>query len=162
MDKKEELVSVVIPTWKRKDMVLRCIDSVLKNTYRNIEVIVGEDPSNNEAENAIKIKYRKNKKIIYFKNKKQGLIAKTVNLMLKRTTGNYIFLLNDDNVIDKKCIEELISSIKKYPKAGIVGPIAFYYSHPDIIMHAGTIRSRFIRGFTSPHAGEKWHISQLP
>ena len=56
MNKKEELVSVVIPTWKRKDMVLRCIDSVLKNTYNNIEIIVGEDPSDNEAENAIKQK----------------------------------------------------------------------------------------------------------
>ena len=157
MNKKGELVSIVIPTWKRKNIVLRCIDSVLKNTYNNIEIIIGEDPSDNEAENAIKQKYSGNKKFIYFKNKKQGLIAKTVNLMLKCTKGKYIFLLNDDNVIDKKCIEELVSSMKKYPNAGIIGPIAFYYSHPNIIMHAGTVRSKFIRGFTSPHAGEKWH-----
>ncbi len=157
MNKNKDLISVIIPTWKRKTIVLRCIDSVLKSTYENIEVVVGEDPSDNEAEKAIKQRYNNNKKIIYFKNKKQELIAKTVNLMLMRTKGKYIFLLNDDNVIDKKCIEELVSSMKKYPKAGIVGPIAFYYSHPNIIMHAGTVRSKFIRGFTSPHAGEKWH-----
>lgn len=157
MDKKEELVSVVIPTWKRKDMVLRCIESVLKNTYKNIEIIIGEDPSNNEAENAIKQRYAGNRRIIYFKNKKMAYLSITVNKMLRLTHGKYIFLLNDDNAIDKKCIEELVSSMKKYPNAGIVGPIAFYYSHPNIIMHAGTIRSKFIRGFTSPHAGEKWH-----
>lgn len=157
MNLKEDLVSVVIPTWKRKDTVLRCINSVLKSTYRNVEIIIGEDPSENEAENEIKRIYGNNKKIIYIKNKKKELIAKTVNIMLRKTKGKYIFLLNDDNVIDKKCIDELVSSIKKYPKAGIVGPIAFYYSHPNIIMHAGTVRSKFIRGFTSPHAGEKWH-----
>ena len=157
MNKNNDLVSVVIPTWKRKEMVLRCIDSVLKNTYKNIEVIVGEDPSDNEAEKAIKQKYSGNRKVIYFKNKKMAYLSITVNKMLRLTHGKYIFLLNDDNAIDKKCIEELVSSMKKYPNAGIIGPVAFYYSHPDTIMHAGTVRSKFIRGFTSPHAGEKWH-----
>ncbi|MEM0201419.1 MAG: glycosyltransferase family 2 protein [Candidatus Micrarchaeaceae archaeon] len=154
---KEDLVSVIIPTWKRKEMVVRCINSVLNNTYKNIEIVVGEDPSENEAENAIKKMYKNYKKITYFKNKKMCYLSITVNKMLRLTSGKYIFLLNDDNVIDKKCIEELVSSMKKYSKAGIVGPVAFYYSHPKIIMHAGTIRSKFIRGFTSPHAGEEWH-----
>ncbi len=152
-----KLVSVVIPTWNRREMVVRCIESVLRSGYENIEVLVGEDPSKNEAEPEIRRKYGKDRKVKYLKNKKMALVAATVNKLLRLSKGEYIFLLNDDNVIDKRCVEELVSSLKRHKEVGIVGPLAFYYSHPKIIMHAGTVRSGFMRAFTSPHANEKWH-----
>jgi hypothetical protein len=156
MNDKRELVSVIIPTWKRKEMVVRCIDSVLKNTYRNLEVIVCEDPSDNCAEEAIRKRYSRLKNFTYMKNKTMGLVAATVNRMLRASKGKLIFLLNDDNVIDRRCIEELVSTMGKFPDVGIVGPLAFYYSKPNIIMHAGTIRSGFVRGYTSPFANKVW------
>lgn len=149
------LVSVIIPTFNRKAMLVECINSVLENTYKNIEVLVADDASSDGTERVVH-RYVAKKKIIYFKNDKELLLSATINKAIKLSHGDLVFILDDDNTLDKKCIEELVSTFKKFDAVGVVGPLALYYSHRNIIMHAGTRRSRFVRGFTSPHANEKW------
>ncbi len=137
-------------------MLLRCIDSVLKSTYPKIEIVICEDPSTNEARESILNRYSRYKNIIYIKNKTRLLKPASLNKAIRASKGTFLFHLDDDNVVHKKCITELVSTMHKFPKVGVVEALAFYYSHQNIIMHAGTERSRFMRGYQSPFSNERW------
>jgi GT2 family glycosyltransferase len=155
--KKEDqpLVSVVIPTFKRKQMLLRCVNSVLNSSYKNIEVIVADDASQDGTKNAIR-KYNKIKKLKYIQNKEEKMLSYTINKALRKINGKLVFILDDDNVIDKMCISEMVNSFNKSTQIGIVGPLALYYSQKNRIMHAGTKRSVFMRRAIYPHINEIW------
>ena len=150
-----EKVSIIIPTFNRKDMLVRCIDSVLSNTYNNFEIIISDDNSN-DGTNIIIKKYLKNKKIKYLRNNKEMLLSYTINKAIKVSSGVFIFILDDDNVIDKNCIVNLVKSFKTHKNAGIVGPLALYYSNKNIIMHVGAERSKFMRRAIYPYQNERW------
>jgi GT2 family glycosyltransferase len=156
--KSNVLVSVIIPTYNRKEKLARCIDSVLASTYKRIEIIIVDDASIDGTEDIIKNKYNANKNVFYIKNNKELLLSATINKGLRIAKGEYVFILDDDNVVDKKCILELVSTFNKYKEAGIVGPLALYYSKKDTIMHAGVIRSTFMRRAIYLFANEKWKL----
>jgi len=155
--KSNALVSVIIPTFNRKNMLVRCVDSVLASTYKKIEIIIADDASTDGTEGIIKNRYKTHKKVFYIKNNKELLLSATINKALRIAKGKYIFILDDDNAVDKNCISELVSTFNKYKGAGIVGPLALYYSKKDTIMHAGAIRSRFMRRAIYLFANEKWN-----
>ncbi len=140
----ENLVSVIIPTMDRPEMLKRCINSVISSTYKNIEIIVSDDSRSEETKRIVDKLKRQFHNIIYIHNTENS-ISIAVNRAIRQSKGDLIFILDDDNEIDKNCIAELVSSITKDRKIGIVGPLALYYSHRNIIMHAGVIRSRFMR-----------------
>ncbi|MDH6373268.1 glycosyltransferase involved in cell wall biosynthesis [Paenibacillus sp. PastF-3] len=98
----DQKVSVIIPTYKRSDFLLRAIDSVLNQTYLNIEIIVIDDNeprSNFRVETELKMKkFSNNPKIIYIKNLSNlgGALARNEGIL--RSTGEYITFLDDDDI----------------------------------------------------------------
>lgn len=95
-------VSIIIPTYKRSDYLIRAIDSVINQTYSNIEVIVIDDNDPySEFRKATEIKMQKyfnNKKVKYLKNDRNlgGALARNVGI--REATGDYITFLDDDDV----------------------------------------------------------------
>ena len=150
------LVSVIIATYNRKEILARCVDSVLKSTYPKIEILIAEDPSQNMAKSIVMKKYSRHKNIRYMENAKRIFKPASLNKMIKASRGEFLLHFDDDNVIDRECISELVSTMRKFPEAGVVEALAFYYSHPSIIMHAGTDRSGFMRGAVTQFSNEKW------
>jgi len=154
--KSNALVSVIIPTFNRKYMLTRCVNSVFVSSYKNLEIIIADDASTDGTEEIVLKKFSKFKNVYYLRNDKELLLSATINKALRIAKGKYIFILDDDNVIDKNCISELVLSFNKYKEVGIVGPLALYYSKKDTIMHAGVVRSKFMRRAIYPFANEKW------
>ena len=95
-------VSIIIPTYKRSDYLIRAIESVINQNYSNIEILVIDDNDPlSEFRNATEIKMQKysdNEKIIYLKNEKNlgGAIARNVGI--HEATGDYITFLDDDDI----------------------------------------------------------------
>lgn len=104
-------VSVVIPTYKRSEFLQRAIDSVLSQTYSNIEIIVVDDnnpASEHRAETENKMQgYKAFDNILYIKNEANlgGALARNEGIM--RASGDYITFLDDDDVYlpDKVCTQ---------------------------------------------------------
>lgn len=90
-------VSVVIPTYNRSKILPRAIDSVLKQTYENLELVVVDDASTDETDSVVtgyeddRLKY-----IRHETNSGNGGIAR--NTGLEHTTGEYVGFLDDDDV----------------------------------------------------------------
>ena len=95
----KDLVSVIIPTYNRSQFVTEAIDSVLDQTYSNIEIIVVNDGSLDDTEQKL-LPYMD--RITYIK-KANGGISLAINAGLRVAKGKYIARLDDDDLLlDKK------------------------------------------------------------
>ncbi len=154
-DKNSALVSVIIPTMNRSQMLGRCIKSVISSTYKKIQILVSDDSDSDSSRLVVDKLKSQFHKILYIHNTEKN-ISIAINRAIKQSKGELIFILDDDNEIDENCIGEMVRSITQDKDIGIVGPLALYYSHRSIIMHAGVIRSRFMRRAIYIHENEKW------
>jgi GT2 family glycosyltransferase len=142
------LVSIVIPTHNRKEKLTRLINSILQSNYPQdkLEIIVVDDASTDGTYEEVRAKFHGKVKII--RNERETLLAASRNIGIKNANGKYIFLIDDDNVIDKNCIKELVKTMIGDPRIGIVGPIMYYYEFPDVIWCAGIKRNMTTSLFT--------------
>lgn len=107
-------VSVIIPTYKRSEMLPRAIESVLRQTLENIEVIVVDDNDpdtdfRKETEKRME-RYANNPKVIYIKHEKNRNGAAARNTGIKYAKGDYIAFLDDD---DEFMPEKLALQVKR-------------------------------------------------
>lgn len=106
----KEIVSVIIPSYGGGTMIERCVDSVLNQTYPYVEVIVVDDnglgtPEQQSTQNALK-KYVNDSRVKYVCHSVNRNGSAARNTGVKNSTGNYIALLDDDDIYYPTNIEE--------------------------------------------------------
>ena len=106
------LVSVVVPVYNVRPYLERCISSLIKQTYTNIQIIIVDDGSDDgSSELCDEIKARDNRiEIIHQKN---GGLSAARNTGLKYIKGEYIFFLDSDDYISTDAIEKMLSCLLK-------------------------------------------------
>lgn len=113
----KKLVSIIIPTYMRADMLNRAIDSVLNQTYDNIEVIIVDDnnPHSKYRKNTeeIMLKYKEVKNVMYLKHDKNRNGAAARNTGINAAKGEYIGFLDDDDEFISNKIEAQVNSLNK-------------------------------------------------
>ncbi|MDM5264391.1 glycosyltransferase family 2 protein [Sulfurovum sp. XTW-4] len=101
MLKKNPLVSVIIPTHGRSHLLRRAIESVLNQTYDNVEIIIVDDNDSNSEHRDHTEKslqdYLRNDQIMYLKHEKNAGGSAARNTGIKASHGKYIALLDDDD-----------------------------------------------------------------
>lgn len=110
IERKKPLISVIIPTYARNDTLKNAIDSILRQTYPNIEIIVVDDnPSDSKyrrmTEQIVK-EYQGNKQFSYIQNKTNLGGAEARNEGIKVSKGEYIAFLDDDDEYFPKKLEK--------------------------------------------------------
>ena len=94
------LVSVIIPVYNVEKYLRRCLNSVIDQEYKNIEIILVNDGStDNSLEIAISYK-EKDKRIKVFSQENQGLSAAR-NMGLDKSHGEYITFIDSDDYVSK-------------------------------------------------------------
>jgi len=138
-----ELVSVIIPTFRRPQKLERCLHSLINSNYPNLEVIVIEDPS---PFGYTTIGWEKKfPNTTFIRNKERYYQAKNRNIGIKHARGKYIFFLDDDNVVHPNCIRILVNTLLKNSEVGFVGPVAYYLTAPKLVWSAGVKFGKFSR-----------------
>ena len=92
------LVSVIIPYYKKKEYITSSINSVLKQSYKNLELIIIYDDSNHEDLIILKNLKKKDKRIKIFINKKNIGAGLSRNKGIKLSKGNFIAFLDSDDL----------------------------------------------------------------
>ena len=123
-----ELVSVVIPTHNRRESLSIAIDSVLKQSYKDIEIIVISDGSTDDT-NEYMNQFVGDPKIVFLKNEKPMGANYCRNMGIEASKGNYIAFLDDDDEWYPDKIQSQISLLKDNDECAIcfTGKECFYY-----------------------------------
>lgn len=103
-------ISIIVPIYNAEKYLNRCIDSLINQTKKELEIILINDGSTDGSENIIK-EYN-DKRIKYFKNKNQG-IGKTRNFGLKKATGKYIMFCDSDDYYELNMCELMYNKAKQ-------------------------------------------------
>ena len=119
-------VSVIIPTHNRRDLLRAAIDSVLAQTYPEIEIIVVDDGSTDDTTEAMAQYIGR---IVYLRQSNQG-VAATRNAGIRAATGEYLTFLDDDDLMLPTKIERQVQLLAARPEAGLVH-CRFYHVDRD-------------------------------
>ena len=107
---KEELVSIIMPSYNTGKFIQETIDSVINQTYDNWELIIVDDCSSDNTDEIVKS--IKDDRIFYLKNKKNSGAAVSRNKALKMAKGKWIAFLDSDDLWKKDKLEKQIKFMK--------------------------------------------------
>ena len=133
-------VSIVVPIYKVEKYLRRCVDSIINQTYRNLEIILVDDGSPDKCGQIIDEYKEKDSRIISL-HKKNGGLSDARNYGMKYVTGEYIFFLDSDDYIKSETIETLINLSLKYQADIVQG--GFYYKYENYLLYDEFIIEKF-------------------
>lgn len=113
------LVSVLIPAYNHENYVQETINSIINQTYQNIELIICDDGSKDSTWNKIKELEEKCKKRftnVYFETKENEGTCKTLNKMIGKSNGEYIYIIASDDISKPLAIEKEVNFLENNPK----------------------------------------------
>lgn len=110
----DTLVSIVIPVYNVDKYLSECLESVIGQTYRNIEVICVDDASTDHSLNILEEYSRRDKRIQVIKNEKNRGQAFARNAGLAQVRGKYVYFLDSDDYIELYAIEKLVHDAEEY------------------------------------------------
>lgn len=107
-----ELISIVVPIYKVEDYLHRCVDSILKQTYKDIEIILVNDGSPDRCGEICDI-YAQIDNRVKVIHKKNGGLSDARNVGIEKSTGKYITFVDSDDWIHEEYVERLYSLLLK-------------------------------------------------
>jgi glycosyltransferase involved in cell wall biosynthesis len=110
-NEKSKLVSIIVPAYNVEKYIKDCLDSLLKQTYRNIEIIVVDDGSHDRTFDIISELMNKDSRIRGFHQENKGVSAAR-NLALDKACGDYIQFVDGDDYITADAVEKLVTVLE--------------------------------------------------
>ena len=107
-----ELITVVVPVYNVENYINKCIDSILDQTYKNLEIILVDDGSEDNS-GIICDEYKKKNSNITVIHKVNGGLSDARNAGINIAHGKYIAFIDSDDFIDNRMIEVLYNALKK-------------------------------------------------
>ena len=150
-DMKQHPISIVIPTHNRKEKLVRLIQTVLDSDYGNdkLEIVVIDDASTDGTLEFISAAFPR---VRVVRNVNERWVSSCRNTGARNSSNDFILFLDDDNIIKKNMISELVKGMEMLPHAGVIGPVGVYYK-TDVIWSAGSFHNMLTGKTNSPFAG---------
>ena len=122
-----EKITVIVPVYNVENYLQKCLDSLLSQTYKNLEIIVVNDGSTDNSGNICQEYAQKDNRIIYIETENSGQSAAR-NFGLDRMTGSYVTFVDSDDWVEQDYVEVLYRKLMEY-QADIA--VANYYSYNE-------------------------------
>jgi len=152
------LISMVIATRDRKDLLQVCLDSITaKTSYRDYEIIVVDNGSREpeSLEYLEELKTRENVKVV--RDDGEFNFSRVNNLGVRKTSGDYVLLLNNDIEVESPSWLADMVSLAIQPGVGCVGARLWYpdnkLQHGGVILGLGGLAAHAHRGMPRGHYG---------
>ena len=111
------LVSIVIPTYNRSSFLLQAVESILSQTWKNVEIVIVDDGSTDDTREVL-APYMGRIRYIYQSN--SGRPSCPRNVGIRNAAGKYIAFLDSDDIMDPRKIEMQVRFLEKNPEVGMV------------------------------------------
>lgn len=129
--RKHSLISVIVPIYKVQDYLKECIESIINQTYSDIEVILVDDGSPDRCPQMCD-EWAKRDSRIRVVHKKNGGLSSARNAGLDVAKGEYISFVDSDDFICKDALENLYNRIKDDKSIGITSGLIYRYQDGSI------------------------------
>ena len=130
------LISVVIPNWNGAQHLPTCLDSLRRQTYPRVEVVVADNNSKDDSLPLLEREYPEVKVVALTEN--QGY-AGGVNAGIQAAEGDILAILNNDTEVDPMWLEELWAALERHPEAGSVTSKILLFDRRTIVNSAGDL-----------------------
>ncbi|MDQ0217484.1 glycosyltransferase family 2 protein [Peribacillus cavernae] len=135
----EGKVSVVVPIFKVEKYLHRCVDSIIDQSYKNIEIILVDDGSPDNC-GSIADQYGETESRIKVIHKRNGGLSDARNHGLKHVTGEFTVFVDSDDWLEMSMIENLVKNSWKY-KADVVQS-GFFYAYEEKLLFDNRYHSK--------------------
>jgi glycosyltransferase involved in cell wall biosynthesis len=140
------LASIITPCYNGEKHVYRFLDSILIQTYSNIELIFVNDGSTDNTEHVV-LSYKeklenKGIRLIYISQENKGL-GGAINAGLKKVTGKYICWPDSDDYFEPESIELRLEILEKFPEFSVVTSDAYIRSIDNLNVELGLVSTGF-------------------
>lgn len=127
----KEKVSIIVPIYNVENYLKKCIDSLVKQTYKNIEIFLVDDGS---PDNCGKIcdELAKKDKRIKVVHKENGGYGSVLEYSINNISSEYFLICDPDDWLEKNAVEKLITAMKDYDTDLVVGRKNLVYSDGKI------------------------------
>ncbi|MFD0829839.1 glycosyltransferase family 2 protein [Neobacillus sp. M.A.Huq-85] len=132
-------VSIIVPIYKVEKYLSRCIESILEQTYTNLEIILVDDGSPDQCGEIAEQFAEKDNRIVVF-HKENGGLSDARNFGMQFTTGEYTMFVDSDDWLEESMVENMVFTSKKY-NADVVQS-AFYYAYNQHLLFDNRIYSQ--------------------
>ena len=119
MKREDPLVSVIMPVYNCEKYVEEAIDSILNQSYKNIELIIIDDGSKDKSIDIINS--YEDERIKFSKNKINKGVSATRNVGLKLAQGKYIAIMDSDDISPLERIEKQVTFLEENEEFGLIG-----------------------------------------
>ena len=130
-----------------------CIKSLIKSQFSLTSIVVVDNHSTDRSIQKLQKDFYLEDRVRFILNKNNLGFARGANIGIHfslKQGADYIFLINNDTIVDPLCIELLISELKKNFSDGMAGPRIFYHEEPNKIWHGGGYFNRLKTGVIVP------------
>lgn len=124
-------VSIVVPIYNVEKYLKRCIESILNQTYTNLEIILVDDGSPDNC-GKISDQYMEMDSRIKALHKTNGGLSDARNYGMQYVTGEYTIFVDSDDWLDRNMIKEMVNNSHKFNTD--VVQTAFYYAYDDYLL----------------------------
>ena len=116
----ETSVSVVIPTWNSKELVVQCLESIFAaTTDLSLEVILVVNGSQDGTQVTVQNRFPQ---VRLIDNRYNLGFTRATNMGIQRAKGRHILLLNDDTIVVRGALEEMVRYLDEHLDVGAIGP----------------------------------------
>ena len=107
------LLSVVVPVYNAKEYLRRCTDSILNQSFKDLELILVDDCSKDDSYQLCQSIAKSDNRVVVYKREKNGGIFAARNTGIKLSKGKYLTFVDNDDWLDQEMYEKLFSALKK-------------------------------------------------
>lgn len=135
-------VSIVVPTFNRENLLKETIESIFGQTFTDFELIIVDNYSKDNTEKLVK-SYN-DKRIRYFKNQNNGIVAINRNFGIKKANGELIAFCDDDDLWMQEKLEKQVLEFEKDSQVGLVCTNGFSFDENGIRGKMGKSRDHYL------------------
>ncbi len=134
MMKKEDQISVIVSVYNTEQYLAQCIQSILKQTYQNLELILVDDGSTDRSL-AICTHYQElDSRVRVFHQSNQG-VSKARNYGMDVAAGNFITFVDSDDYVMPNYLEELFEALKSTGSQIAISDFQYYKGNGHLLVH---------------------------
>ena len=139
----KSLISIIVLNYNAGELLLNCINSLMKSTYQNIEILVVDNISSDDSHTKCKKQFPDIKLI---QNRKNLGYCGGNNVGIKEAKGKFIVILNPDTIVEENWLDEMFNAFNEFGD-GLYQPKIISLNESDIIQSTGNMIHVFGFGF---------------